>query len=275
MQTILVLTDYSDAAFHAIEYACMLSRYAGSRRLILLNVIPQVKPFSPSPSILQHDHDLVEESHRQMNVLADNIRPMVGENTQLDTLVEDVDLGREINAFCRSFQVDLVVMGITGRATVEKVLIGSNTMRMINSCDTPLLIVPGKASSDPPHRVVLAVDVHDKDRSMKEESLQDICSHIQPHLMVLNVAHKEKYDPALREEITNLHQLFDRYMAEYHYTDHPDTAEGISDFVRQHKADMVITVHRKDDRVLKQLFRKSISKRLAWHTTVPLLVLPE
>jgi nucleotide-binding universal stress UspA family protein len=60
----------------------------------------------------------------------------------------------------------------------------------------------------------------------------------------------------------------------YYFPEHEDLVEGLNEFVKTKKADMIAVIpHRYN--LLEGLFHKSFSKKMAFHTKVPLLVLPD
>ena len=60
----------------------------------------------------------------------------------------------------------------------------------------------------------------------------------------------------------------------YSFSQSEDLVEGINGVVKEKKADMIAIIpHRYN--LIERLFHKSISKKMAFHTRVPLLVLPD
>ena len=60
----------------------------------------------------------------------------------------------------------------------------------------------------------------------------------------------------------------------YYYPENENLVDGINEFVADHNADMVAIIpHRYT--LLESLFHKSVSKKLDFHTNIPLLVLPD
>lgn len=71
----------------------------------------------------------------------------------------------------------------------------------------------------------------------------------------------------------NLHLTLDRYSPEIHYINHPDTIEAINIFAKEHRVNIIITLHEQQTGLV-HLFHKSASKKLALHSQIPLLVIP-
>jgi nucleotide-binding universal stress UspA family protein len=60
----------------------------------------------------------------------------------------------------------------------------------------------------------------------------------------------------------------------YFYSEKADLVDGINDFVKARKADMIAIIPHKYT-FFNNLFHKSVSKRMAFHTKLPLLALPD
>ena len=167
MQSILVLTDFSGNAFLAAEYACMLSRKWKSRRILLLHVRQAIPAVAHTPVVAAGLGDLYHEDIRMMEASQRSLRKLADPDTQVDFAMEDGELVKQVNLICEKENTDLVVMGITGKTGLEKVLIGSTAIRVMESCDYPLLLVPPDAALNYPQTVVLATDLKEVEEKMK------------------------------------------------------------------------------------------------------------
>lgn len=273
MQSILVLTDFSDTAFHAAEYACMLSCQFKSKRVILFNAYQTIPAVANEPMVNAGRDNLHRESLNSMEIWQESLNQFVNPGTSVSFLVDEVDLVTGVNAICAEEKIDMVVMGITGKSNLERLLIGSNAIRAMESVRYPLLIVPKAAKTTSPEKIILATDLKAVEDKINTSLLDKLFASLPAKLLVLNVAHKEGYHPELRNEISGLHKLLDFYNPEFHYITHSDTVEGINIFAAENQADLIITTHYQQSG-LPALFHKSVSKKLAWHSQIPLLVVP-
>ena len=60
----------------------------------------------------------------------------------------------------------------------------------------------------------------------------------------------------------------------YYFSENEDLITGINDFVKERKADMIVTIPHRHS-LLERLFHESNSKKIAFHTAIPLLTLPD
>lgn len=272
MQTILVLTDFSDNAFLAAEYAGMLSKKWKSSRIIILYHAYQTIG-TENTSVAEGDGNIAHESSQIMKVWQESLREFVSPDTVISFLVEDIYLEEGINRLCEQEKVDLVVMGLTGRTGLEKIIIGSNAIRVMENCSHPLLLVPWSTAICYPKTILLTTDLKGVKEKMDIPVLDELLSLLAARLLVLNVAQKEESPVTLRKEIDSLHTALSKYDPETYYISHQDTVEGINTFATDHEIELIITL-RQQPTWLSGLFRKSVSKQLAWNSKIPLLILP-
>ncbi|WP_143307123.1 universal stress protein [Chitinophaga vietnamensis] len=273
MQTILVLTDFSDAAFHAAEYAAFLAKHYKSRQLILLNsYFVNPTALAPEPVAVVGLPDLQKDSNDYLEQLRRNLSAITGPDVTIHYVSSELPVTDVVNVVGNEEQADVVVMGMKGKSNLEKVLIGSTAIRTMNTCELPLLLIPGDSSLALPKRAVLAVDLDNIEEAPKDQLLQ-LLDMLHLQLLVLNIANNDRYTPEVKDQIALLHQLLDKYQPAYHYDTDKDIAGTINDFAATHQADLIITLHKQKNSILS-IFQKSISQKLAWNSTIPLLIFP-
>ncbi|SHL25324.1 Nucleotide-binding universal stress protein, UspA family [Chitinophaga jiangningensis] len=274
MQTILALTDFSDTAFHAAEYASFLAKHYKTQQLILLNsYFLNPTALANQPVVAFSLPDIKEESEKLIAQWQTEMSVITGENTKVHGITSNLPINEVIEQLTAEEDVRCVVMGMKGKSNLEKVLVGSTAIRTMNSTNIPLLLIPADAPITIPKKIVLAVDLEIFQVAEKSQ-LTRVLDLFQAQILVINIAKNERYQTELRDEIQQLHELLDPYNVEYTYSTHRDVAKSISEFAQNNSADMIITIHRKNNSVLS-FFQKSITQKLAWNSNIPLMVLPK
>jgi len=276
MQTIAIATDFSETSAHAARYAASLSSQLGAKRLILYHSFDDT-PIStevPVPEKSAEDLELARESSLLgLEVIAAQIRPLLAVHTRADQVANDLPLFLGIERLVEEQDVDLVLAGMTGKTGIANFFVGSNTIGLAETCPAPLLIVPHEANFEPIKSAIFACDLKKVDKTTPVSFLTELVTKLGVTLHVLNVERPNtRFDPDMIPEQFKLHGLLDNLGPEYHYIEHPDVAEGIMEFTESQKAGLVITLPRKYG-FFQSLFHRSVTKRLAHHTRVPLLVL--
>jgi nucleotide-binding universal stress UspA family protein len=148
IKQILVPTDFSENAQHALDYAVALAKKSSAKlHLLHTPVIPTYLlmdlSYSPGPeAVTRILNDSQEALDRQAAKIAD---------TGLDhfTAIREGTVHEVIRDYAKEHDIDLVVLGTHGRTGVSKLMYGSVTERVIKTVHTPILVVPPEGGSSP------------------------------------------------------------------------------------------------------------------------------
>ena len=124
LQHILMPTDFSELADHALQTALAICRQHQAC-LHLLHV---------------PDNGDKEKARDKLDQLAEEIRKKEG--IRVEVHVQDPELADVIRRMTQSGYIDLVVMGNKGAAGFREFLGGSRTLKMVRVSEVPLLTVP-------------------------------------------------------------------------------------------------------------------------------------
>jgi len=273
----LILTDFSEAAFRAAEYACGLTGSLQVDRIVLCHAFQTIAVTTDLPvSPVKTDHRIYLESMEALGLLHDRIKPLVGQAVKIDLLALDAVLPEMINQQCREMGIDMIVMGVSGKSGLKKLLMGSSTARMLETSEFALLIVPKDAQVRSEIKtIVFTTDLTDIS-AMPVPLLYSFLDAFKSEICVVNVetpTEEKKYSPETKEAIAGLHHLLDRYPSSFYFLEGDDVTQTILVFAGHHKASLVISVPKRHP-FLSAFFHKSISKRLAYNSSIPLLFLP-
>ncbi len=276
VKTMLVLTDFSDAALNAARYAAALTHQLKTNTLILYHSynttwVPPVA-FAPLGSGIV---DTPEISLERIMDLKNDLEDWVADQTIIEIRTDERPLVSAVNLLTQQQRIGLVVAGITGKSNLEKILIGSNTLRLAKESLAPLLIVPPVAAFQPIKTIVFACDLKHVSDSTPVLAIKSLVHALAARLIILNVDHNEAhFNPETITELADLHQLWDDERPEYHYIEHEDTSAGIMEFAGQQRAELVITVP-KQYGLFENIFHRSVTEKLAYHSHLPLLSFKE
>jgi len=146
MKKILLPTDFSPNSLNAIHYAVDLFK-GRECDFYLLNVLKastfisdDLMTMTPVESIYQ---SLIDASKKNINHIISKIKAENNDNKHGFHAIVDYDNFIDaINQLCQSEDIDLIIMGTKGASGLDKVLFGSNTIRVIQRCSTPVLAIP-------------------------------------------------------------------------------------------------------------------------------------
>ena len=271
MNTIIVPVDFSETSNNAARYAIQMAAQLGTEKVILYNT------YGGSYQILDNGADAVYNSTAaHLKGMVDELKGLKGDKTQIEWIAGDGFLLDEVEALVKKHKAGLIVMGITGKNTIEQKLIGSNTYRVATEASCPVLIVPAQAKFENIKRVGLSLKFK---AGVLEETpdmdIKELINKLGAELVILNVADEDhRTNPQnVQSAITAAHLMFDAEQptAIEFIDDEKDIVKGISELVEEKDIQLLMSITHKLG-FLQSLFRGSITKKLAFYTTVPLMV---
>ncbi|MFY0255482.1 universal stress protein [Chitinophaga sp. 30R24] len=276
MKAMLLLTDFSDAAFRAAEYGSNLAGFLHVDKLILYHtyrtIAEGIEFPVPSPKV---SGQLYLENMQALAAMQDQLRMVVAGDISYELLAEDAFLPKRINQLCKEQGVEIIVMGVSGKSNKDGLFMGANTSRLLKASKYPVLIVPKDTYvSGSVKSVVFSTDFQELP-SAAANQLCRFLDAVEASVHVVNVSPEiaEQYLTKNKVHLEWLRQLLEKYHPDFHYIVGNDVVKGILDFSREHHVSMMITVPRQHA-FLSAIFHKSISKELAYNTQLPLLSLP-
>jgi nucleotide-binding universal stress UspA family protein len=181
LKHIIVPVDFSEQAENALFFAAEISKRFSSLLTIL-------HAHSNSDNT-----DLVKQ---KMNYLESKLKKSYESDLECKSILAPFDLIPALKSQVGTSETNLIVMGTKGASGLKKILIGSNTMRVIAELKIPILVIPEKVKFEDfnkkgKSRVVLATDLEET----KNEAGFDFLSEflhviIHPKLRILNVRPK-------------------------------------------------------------------------------------
>lgn len=273
MKRILVPTDFSENASHAIEYAAETAKAVGAE-LIILNVYrPPVSTQSAIHAVMAED---VGRETKAAKARLKTITDTIQDEYKGLACTYDVAVGEpvpEILARASEKKVDLIVMGTQGASKVVNVLFGSNTASVIEQASCPVLCIPFNLTYKKPEKILFATNFAYSDIDGAKQ-LVELAKGFKSSLVFAHVVVGTEETDAEREVIEKFAseiKLQTGY-AQISGTVISDATinTGLDALIEKHGADMIALATRKRN-VFEKLFNPSITKKYSYHTTVPLL----
>lgn len=261
MQTVIVPVDFSDTSLHAARYAVqLLTGHYGANM------------------ILHHVYDKPGQSAEATQRLEDLKNELAGIGTVKTTCLaeEGSDFITELDKLARHQQADLIIMGITGRSAMGQTFIGSNTLKMVDQKVCPVLIVPADAKYKDVKNVLLTSDYKNVQSSTPSVPIKKILKTFHPNLHIMNVdsEHYVAITEEYQAERIKLKEMFSDFNPEFYFLGLQNVDEAINQFAHDKNIDLLIVIH-KEQTLFSKLFVKSHTKKLAYHSSIPVLALHE
>lgn len=282
LKNILVLTDFSQNAKSAEEYALQLAIKAKAN-LILYNAYPLpspmpgsdniVWPHDPSPSLeLQSISNLqsrVDELKNELTkIKRDNYKP------EIRHLGDAGSLTHKLNDIAAENNIWLVVMGTKGESFADNILFGSNVFKVLDKIHCPVLIIPQNATCEDFEKIGYATDLRSDDLSIIEW-LKELTEIFQIELFMMHVSAdivstEEDVSKTMTEQVLLTKSHNPPYI---NYFQGENIKHTLQEIIEEYNVDILALKHRKYG-FFHSLFHSSTSDNMVKHTKIPVLVFP-
>jgi nucleotide-binding universal stress UspA family protein len=275
MHTIIVPTDFSDTSKNALRFAVKAAAEVKDAHILLYNVYEKGSAGSDGTPL----HDENDGEHKIIDLALNNLKAemlQLADVTISCFVEEDSSFINSLERFARYQKADLIVMGITGSSTLEQIFIGSNSLKMVEKNVCPVMIVPPDAQYKGIKNVALATDLKNVIKTTPVKPLQSVLDLFNPFVHVVNVDsdHFVEVTEAYKKERKALEAILTAYKQDFYFIRMFDFVEAISQFAEDRNIDAIITIRRSNS-FLSNIFKSSHTKKLAYHSSVPIVVIHE
>lgn len=273
MKKILTATDFSVPADNAVNYAAELANEMKASLTILNSFHIPISTTEPTIPMITID-ELEKNSLDVMKTLKLRIAakfPKLDVNIR-STAGFAVD---EISEYASTHKSDLIVVGITGAGKFSERLFGSTSTSLVKNTSCPVMIVPKECTFRKPTTIGFACDLKGDIHPSELELLKELTAHFNATLEVFNVLKPEEVGNF--EKATHgvqLENILNDTPHNLHFPESEDIEAGIEHFIEEHKIDLLALVKRKHS-FFENFLHESNTKKLAFHSHIPLLVIHE
>ncbi len=268
MKSFLVPVDFSDTAINAAEYAVALAKDIPGATITLYNVFSRIS----FETLVEGEDSRKRVTDLELQSLKENIS--IGKDVNISTVSEEGSFIDNIQKYVLGNHVDMVIMGITGTSRIKQVFMGTNTLNVIRNINTPVMIIPPDAKYTGLKNVLFTSDFKDVARTTPFATLKKILDTFKPKLEILNVdsEHYIELTDEYKVERESMEEKLGSYNPNFAFLRAYDFLEGINRFADAKQVDAIITVPHKHS-FLSQLFKTSHTKKLAYHSHIPIIAL--
>jgi nucleotide-binding universal stress UspA family protein len=271
MKTFIVPTDFSETARNAAIYAVQIAAAVQDSRIILYNV------FDKSTAEIENISSGELISAKQMVEMSmESIKTDMldyNETIEISCIAEQSNsLLNSLEKFAKDQKADLIIMGITETNRMEQMLVGSNTLDMVNRNVCPVIIVPPHSTFKGIKKILLASDFKNVEKTIPAKSIQTMLDLFKSDVHVVNVdsEHFVELTEEYKQEKAKMELILEGYNTEYSFIRQYDFIEAIGQFAADKNIDLILTVPRKHS-LLSKMFVTSNTKKLAYQSELPII----
>lgn len=271
MKRILVPTDFSECANQATEVAAKIARETGAR-IYLMHIINM--PSYDSNSGIGNSHDVAEGlfymklAKKKFGELLE--MPMMAEVNVVE-LIQYNSVYESISVQAKENEIDLVVMGSHGVSGSQEFFVGSNTERVVRTCELPVLTIKKKHENFSIKDIVFASNFYEESLSVFEH-IRKFAEIFKSRIHLLKVITPQHFETThfsikLMEGFAAATKIED-------YTINIYNDERIEDGIHHFSEDIgaeLIAMETHGRSGIQHLLWGSITEGVANHATIPVL----
>lgn len=279
MKTLLVPTDFSTCAGGAINFAVELAKLSGAD-LALLHVCEISETiFSDQTGLnAETNRELMETANRKLLLHKDAIE--AAENIRVTTHLFTGSVNASITQAATDLDADLIVMGTVGMGNLTEKIWGRTATHQIGKSGVPVMIIPLQYEAKKIDNVLLATNHFEEQEYILNPvvELADLfLSRL--HVAVFTDTRKDSAGKYLEQEkMLDAYKtmLLNRYGEDSLAVSHlagSDFEQSLQQYVEEQGIDLLVMITYQQN-FISQLFSTSQTRKMAYHTNIPLLVIP-
>lgn len=280
MKHIVVPTDFSSNAQKALDFAVQIARKAQGAHIHIVHAFSLLENVFIDRKLLRDawNEEQKTEKQAQLDALVQGLLsnyPAQGCTAHLFSgPVVDVVID-----FCNQVQASMVVMGTQGASGLAEVLIGSNTSAIIARTSIPVLAVPEEFEGAMPTDMVLAVR-HFAEKEALLAMLPPLCNILDLPVKVVVFEPYEQDATVVAQDRQELQQYAQwlkekcpALVVQPLVIEGKNFEESLQSFCNKNGHSILAMITHKRS-FWEQLYAPSLTRKMAYHTSVPLLALP-
>ncbi|MEL1242693.1 universal stress protein [Flavobacterium sp. DGU11] len=275
MKKILFPTDFSAASLNAFVYALHLAKNINAE-IITLHVyeLPIGLAIDNYDFLLENynigEWGVFENFKSEVPKLRDIAERERMEHIPVTHMLERGIPVDEIVTTAASERADIIVMGTKGATGLKEVFLGTIAEKVIRHAKSFVIAVPEGYAYEPIQKVLFLTEYEKYETGLlkKAKGFADI---FKAHIHVLEV--KKHNDDAIGVHISKWKDSFKSDDITFSFINTDATEDLILEFIDYHKINIAaMSIHHKN--LFERLFLFSLSKQMAFHSTIPVLGIP-
>ena len=274
MKTIIAATDFTKASANALRFAAeMAIDFKTDLLIVHATHIPVVSDVYFDLRMTMDDWK--EEDQKQMDKLLSAMRTKYGQSLRIQSKLK-IGFGPDvIRETIANGKVGAVVMGIAQTEKFNQIIFGSTGTDLAGTVNCPVIIVPERARYKQWKNIAFAFDQQHIPIGKALKTVQEVLELHESKIHFVNVMDT----PFIEGDDSSLKPLYKKFsgveMKTHFLPYRPNMVEeAILEWVRRHKASLLVMVARQHN-VLWRMFNERMTKKIAFASKVPLIVLSD
>ena len=277
MQKILVPTDFSNNALKAVGYAAEIAKKSGATIYLLHVIEPTI-----NMATMQADSSrkmVLKERKAELNLALKSIADVYPQVEVAPFLVGGAVVSSILD-YAENEKMDMIVMGTKGASGLKKIFMGSVAAGVIGKTKIPVLTVPVSYEMEEPDSIVFTTNQFEKNKDIlgKIIAISKLFSAV-IHVVVFRdidgdeIANLIYNEEQLNDYLQFLKETFPHVIFKGELLEGRDFEIEIDRYSIKNDVDIIAMVTYPKS-FFEKVLQKSVTKRMAFHSTIPILAIP-
>jgi nucleotide-binding universal stress UspA family protein len=266
---IVLLTDFSPLSKVAIHFALKMAAPLDAH-FTILNIIRVDGIPKANLKAKQIEKSIAQVSQEEGNKMVQELRSQVKGNYGLEFKpIKARTVAEMVRKYVDKYPTNMVVMGLQGASALKKARLGGTTVSVIDECKVPVLAIPALAKYHNLQHIVYASDLKNIHKEL--EIIIEFARVFGSAVHMIHVA--PVMDKKLEMAVNSVDEIFRKVnydKLDFKLILEEDITTAIDSYIKKTKADLLTTFTHKLS-LEEKLFGKSVTRKLAYQGTIPLL----
>jgi nucleotide-binding universal stress UspA family protein len=279
MKKILVPSDFSTCAESALDFALQSARYM-PLEIHVLHALESAQDMYTDYMGLNKEFriSLLTEAQEKLDHLKRRVEETAG--MTIHTHLSILPLKESVLEITAELGIDLIIMGTLGASGLKEKILGSRTSGLIGKTPVPVLVIPFFYVWKKPEKFLLATN-HFENEPEILDFLFEIVDLFMAQMKVIVFTEEEGENAFSILEHTRKTPRYETMLKEQYHQETLTATQifgngfetSLQEYIRAHDIDILamITYPRN---VWSRVFHPSLTKRMSYHTKIPLLAIP-
>lgn len=276
MRTVLIPTDFSDNAMHAIAYALRLYKCERTTFYFLHAYADEVYgPFRKNngASLEEQKKTIQKNVEKLLQGLVEKLKEKEqNPKHSYETVSSFESLVDAVNDFANQINIDLIIMGTQGQTANKKITFGSHTVQVFKYVQCPVLAIPEDYVYEQPKKILFPTDYMLPYKRRELKLLNTLSAEFKSEVHCLYISDFEDLSHRqidnkrfLQEELSKAYLFFEM-------TPVKNKAEAITEYISQNDIDMLVMVNSRHSFLEDMLYRSTVDE-IGLDLKIPFLVM--
>ncbi len=276
MQNVLVAFDFSKNAIEALKYGIDICKeYNTQLNILHVYNLPPFERYMSKNAVEEMEEGNMLNHFRTFTETEVLNAIEATDELSINYVLKKGSTSNQIIDVAKATKPILIIMGAHGMSGIQKMVWGSNTQKVVQKTEIPVLVIPNETSFKTINNIVFATDFNVEDFEIID-SLIRFTSVIESNLSCVHIREsysdwdtptinyiKDKYKDAIQQGALNIELV-----------ENSDVTDGLNEYIEANNVD-VLAILKEEQNMFNRIFDKSYTKELLEKCKIPLMIFKE